>query len=259
MAERKGLERRLFWLYEGFGTGPYLFRWILLAIDAFTVAFFLWAPLQEKTVPFYIADAAIGVFILLDLLARFWISRPRHRFWLNPLNLADAVVLATLLLPMFFTNLGFLRILRAVRLIRAFTFLRRMQNLSGFLKDNSEVIDRVVNLIVFIMIMTSLVYSTQVGKNDEIVTYLDAMYVTVATLTTTGFGDIVLVGWDGKLLSIITMVLGISLFLRLVQAIVRPNRVKTECTRCGLSRHEPDAVHCRHCGELLKRERGDED
>ena len=64
MAERKGLERRLFWLYEGFGTGPYLFRWILLAIDAFTVAFFLWAPLQEKTVPFYIADAAIGVFIL---------------------------------------------------------------------------------------------------------------------------------------------------------------------------------------------------
>ena len=127
------------------------------------------------------------------------------------------------------------------------------------LKDNSEVIDRVVNLIVFIMIMTSLVYSTQVGKNDEIVTYLDAMYVTVATLTTTGFGDIVLVGWDGKLLSIVTMVLGISLFLRLVQAIVRPNRVKTECTRCGLSRHEPDAVHCRHCGELLKRERGDED
>ncbi len=252
MAERKGLERRLFWLYEGFGTAPYVFRWVLLSLDAISVAFFLWAPLQERTTAFYVADIAIVIFIGLDFLARLWIYRPRHRFLLNPLNIADLVVMASLLLPMVLDNLGFLRILRAIRLIRAFTFLRRMKSISSYLRENSEVIDRIVNLIVFILIMTSFVYSTQVTRNPDINSYLDAMYVTVATLTTTGFGDIVLVGLDGKILSIVTMVLGITLFLRLVQSIIRPNKVKVECTRCGLIRHEPDAAHCKHCGEPLR-------
>ncbi len=255
MAERKGLERQLFWLYEGFGTGPYLFRWLLLALDAASVAFFLWAPLQDRTTAFYVADIAIAVFILLDMLARFWIARPRHRFWLNPLNLADVVVLVTLLLPMFFSNLGFLRILRAIRLVRAFTFLRRMKNVSGLLQEYSEIIDRVVNLVVFILIMTSVVYSTQVGKGTGIDSYADAMYFTIASLTTTGYGDIVLEGQFGQILSMIIMVLGISLFLRLAQAIVRPDKVKVTCERCGLARHETDAIHCRHCGEMIKHAR----
>lgn len=252
MRERRGVERVLFWLYEGFGIGPYLFRWLLLAIDALAVAFFLWAPFQDRTGAFYIIDISIGVFIGLDLIARFWISRPRHMFLINPFNLADVAVLVTLILPMFFSNLGFLRILRAIRLVRAFTFLRRMKNLSGFLRRNAEIIDRVVNLLVFILIMTALVYGTQINENEGIRSYLDALYFTVSSLTTTGYGDIVLDGPFGKLLSIFIMVLGISLFLRLVQAIVRPSKVNVECERCGLLRHEPDAIHCKHCGEFIK-------
>lgn len=250
--ERRGIERTLFWLYEGFGTGPYLFRWALLAIDAAAVAFFLWAPFQERTSAYYILDISIALFITLDFLARFWIARPRHMFLVNPFNLADIVVLVTLILPMFFSNLGFLRVLRALRLVRAFTFLRRMKNVSGYLRENAEIIDRVVNLLVFILIMTALVYGTQVTQNEHIRSYLDALYFTIASLTTTGYGDIVLYGTFGKFLSIFIMVLGISLFLRLVQAIVRPSKVKAECSRCGLSRHEPDAIHCKHCGEFIK-------
>jgi voltage-gated potassium channel len=252
MTERRGLERILFWLYEGFGTAPYIFRWILLAIDALAVAFFLWAPFQDHTSAFYVIDIAIVLFIVLDFLARFWISRPKHLFLLNPLNLADIVVIVSLILPMFMSNFAFLRILRAIRLVRAFTFLRRMKSVSSFLRGNSEIIDRVVNLVVFILIMTALVYSTQVTKNPEIQTYLDAMYFTISSLTTTGYGDVVLQGPFGRVLAMTIMVLGISLFLRLVQSIVRPNKVNAECSRCGLLKHEPDAVHCKHCGEFIK-------
>jgi voltage-gated potassium channel len=28
--------------------------------------------------------------------------------------------------------------------------------------------------------------------------------------------------------------------------------VHYKCPDCGLTRHDPDAVHCKHCGELLK-------
>lgn len=74
----------------------------------------------------------------------------------------------------------------------------------------------------------------------------------MATLTTTGFGDITLTGSSGPLLSVFIMVAGVGLFLRLAQTIFRPQKVNFPCPDCGLSRHEPDAVHCKHCGTTLK-------
>jgi voltage-gated potassium channel len=104
---------------------------------------------------------------------------------------------------------------------------------------------------VFILITTALVFETQVGRNDEIRHYADALYFTVTTLTTTGFGDIVLEGTYGRLLAVLIMIFGVSLFIRLAQTIFRPHKVQFSCPHCGLSRHDVDAVHCKHCGEVL--------
>ena len=100
--------------------------------------------------------------------------------------------------------------------------------------------------------MTALVFVLQAGSNAGITDYVDALYFTVATLTTTGFGDIVLSGPMGKLLSVFIMLIGVALFLRLAGAIFRPTKVKYTCPECGLNRHDIDAVHCKHCGEGLK-------
>jgi voltage-gated potassium channel len=79
--------------------------------------------------------------------------------------------------------------------------------------------------------------------------YVDTLYFTVTALTTTGFGDIVLPGTAGRLISVIIMVFGVS--LRLVQVMLRPSKVEYKCPDCGLKRHEYDAVHCKACGRLL--------
>ena len=48
------------------------------------------------------------------------------------------------------------------------------------------------------------------------------------------------------------MIVGISLFLRLAQAVFRPGgKVRHPCPRCGLQRHDADAVHCKACGLVL--------
>jgi voltage-gated potassium channel len=62
---------------------------------------------------------------------------------------------------------------------------------------------------------------------------------------------VILVGNRGRLLSIIIMIVGVALFIRVVQTLFRPNKVRYECPRCGLIRHELDAVHCKHCGKEL--------
>ena len=106
-------------------------------------------------------------------------------------------------------------------------------------------------LLVFIFVMTGMVYATQHWSNPHIANYADALYFTITSLTTTGFGDITLPGTTGRMLSVVIMLAGVTLFLRLAQAMFRPSKVRHECPSCGLMRHEPDAVHCKACGVVL--------
>jgi voltage-gated potassium channel len=98
-----------------------------------------------------------------------------------------------------------------------------------------------------------LTFVTQRGANPKIEDFVDALYFTAAALSTTGFGDVTLIGSTfGELLSVAMMIVGITLFLRLAQAVFRPGgKVRHPCPRCGLQRHEPDAVHCKACGQVL--------
>jgi voltage-gated potassium channel len=141
-------------------------------------------------------------------------------------------------------------VLRALRLIRSYHVLGDLRKQFRFFARNEEIIGSVLNLLVFIFIVTSLVYVLQQG-NPEIANYVDALYFTVTTLTTTGFGDITLHGSVGRMLAIVIMVVGVALFLRLVQTIFRPEKVRYRCPDCGLNRHDLDAIHCKHCGRLL--------
>lgn len=252
MSERTGLNRQLFWLYEGHGKGPYFFRLGLLAFDIATIAYFLWAPFRGEGVSHPGVDYFIGAVIALDLAARFHIAQPKAKFWRRFYNWADLIVVISMLMPLFTQNLAFLRLLRAVRIIRAFTLLRRMKSVSSYLKSHERIFDRVTNLVVFIFLMAGFVYVLRKDQADGIGNYVDALYFTVSTLTTTGYGDISMTGNLGRLLAVIIMVLGLTLFLRLVRAIAVPSdKVEVACKACGLLRHDPDAVHCKHCGETI--------
>lgn len=251
--QRTGLNRQIFWLYEGRGFWPWVFRWALLVFDFLTIAYFLWAPFEASGRTHFLIDYVIGGVIAADLAARLYIARPRHRFFTKWINWADMVVVVTMFAPLLVSNFAFLRILRAVRAVRAFTFIKRVKGLTPFFQRHERVIDKVTNLVVFVFIMAAMVYATQVGRNEDIHTYIDALYFTVTSLTTTGYGDVLMQGQTGRILAILVMVLGLSLFLQLLRAIVEPDsKVEFECETCGLSRHDRDAVHCKHCGSVVK-------
>ena len=165
--------------------------------------------------------------------------------------MTDVVVIASLFLAAFVENLGFLRVVRALRLLRSYHLLRDLRDDIAWFRAYEDVIQRTLNLIVFIFIVTSIVYVSQHGLNPQIPGYIDALYFTITTLTTTGFGDITLIGPGGRLLSVVIMVVGVALFLRLLQAVFRPNKIRFECPDCALQVHDVDAVHCKHCGRVL--------
>ncbi len=248
-----GLRRLLIWLYEGVGRGPVAFRWTVLVFDVLTISYFLVSPFLERDGVHHWLDYVIGSVIALDLAARFYIAPTKKRFFTRFMNIADLIVVFSMLAPLISQNFAFLRVIRALRVARAVSILDTRSPLARYLQLHRVLIERAVNLVVFLFIMSALVYATQVRRaGSDVHNYLDAFYFTVTSLTTTGYGDIQLVGWTGRVLPIIIMLLGVTLFLRLLRALVTPNeRVEVECTHCGLTRHDRDAVHCKHCGEVV--------
>jgi len=140
---------------------------------------------------------------------------------------------------------------RTLRLLRSYHLLRDLRTDSPWFRLYEDIVQRTVNLGVFIFIVTSVVFVTQHAFNPKISNYVDALYFTITTLTTTGFGDITLEGPGGRVLAIVIMFVGVGLFLRLLQAVFRPNKVRFDCPDCGLLVHDVDAVHCKHCGRVL--------
>jgi len=238
-------------LYFGNRTRSNVFRWCLLGFDVLTILYFIIASFFHHTDDIHIIEELIGIIYLIEFLARLYISPTKIRDIFNPISLADLIVIASLLAPSLAENFSFLRIIRALRLLRSYHVFKTLRLQFEYVRRHEDIIFSVVNLLVFIFIITAIVYVLQVGKNPHITNYVDALYFTIATLTTTGFGDITLVGESGHLLAVLIMIFGISLFLRLIQTIFRPGNVRHECPTCGLNRHDPDAVHCKHCGNVL--------
>lgn len=238
-------------LYRGSSPNARLFRFAILAFDIATIVFFVVSSLVRDQPWIYVADAIIAVFIIADLVARFLIEERRSRFLMEATTWADIVVIITLLLPTVVESLLFLRVMRALRLLRSYRVIKDLREEFAFFRRNEETIQSGVNLGVFVFVMTALVYVLQVNTNPQIRNYIDALYFTVTALTTTGFGDITLADTTGRILSVIIMVFGVALFLRLIQTIFRPARVVFDCPDCGLHRHDSDAVHCKHCGRVL--------
>lgn len=245
------LRSRLRALYEGEGEAGDRFRYLLLAFDLLTVTWLVASSFVERGAHHDRIDLAIGLIFLADLLARLFISRRPLRDLFSFWCAADVLVIISLLFPIWGEGLAFLRVIRLYRVFHSPQTLDQLrEDIPGF-RRNEHTIRAALNLVIFIFAMTALVYQTQSGVNDKIGNYSDALYFTVTTLTTTGFGDVTLVGTSGKLLSVAVMIFGISLFLRLIQVVLRPNKAWFPCPTCGLRRHDHDAVHCKACGTVL--------
>ena len=247
------LQDRIRRLYEGRSRRATRFRYALLIFDALSILFFLATATLSLNPALIAADLVIAVVILGDFICRLWIAENRLRHLRQIYVLVDIVVLLSLLAaPFLGQGWAALRLLRALRLIHSYHLLRDLRRDVRFFRRNEDPIVAAVNLLVFIFSMTALVLLLRGGKEPGLETYVDALYFTVTTLTTTGFGDIIMTTGPGRLLAIGIMVVGVGLFLRLARAIFVPAKVRYKCEGCGLLRHDPDAIHCKHCGREVQ-------
>lgn len=246
----QAFRRRLRLLYNGKGKGARLFQAAVVLVDLAIIAFFIATPVLQAQPSFLWIDYSVAALLAIDLVAGLFATTVPTERLRQPTFWVDLFVLVTLLFPASLANLGFLRILRLWSLSRSGILWRPFAKWG--VDKWQEQMHAVVNLLTFLFVATGFIYTFFFRTGAGIGEYVDALYFTVAAVTTTGFGDIVLPGIAGKLTSIVTMIIGISLFVRLAQLVFRPTKVLFPCPQCALQRHDPDAVFCKACGYLLK-------
>jgi voltage-gated potassium channel len=240
-------------LYNGSRVGSRRFRFGLIVFDAFTIVLFIAIAPWPHTVELEALGFVLGLLILADFSARLWIAENRLDMLRRIYTIADVIVIVSLLIaPFIHASLAFLRILRGLRILHSYQLLADLRKSSRFFLRHESAVIAAVNLFVFVFFTTSVVFALFVETTAGFDGYVDALYFTVTTLTTTGYGDITPTTTGGKLLAVLIMVVGVALFVQLARAIIQPSKVNYECKACGLLKHDYDASHCKHCGAVIR-------
>ena len=86
-------------LYEGESRRSVRFRYGLLLFDLLTIVFLALTSFVAGSPSLELIDAAIGLIVLGEFLARLSLSRRRFHDLLHPLGLADVAVIISFLAP----------------------------------------------------------------------------------------------------------------------------------------------------------------
>jgi hypothetical protein len=123
-------------------------------------------------------------------------------------------------------------------------------------------------------VASGLIYSAEHEVNPGIPDYFTALYFGLTTLTTVGFGDIVPITTEGKLVVSGSILFGVTIIpaqaAALADALLNRQKEGNEkrmpdrrenndvelhniCKSCGISPHRSDAMFCWGCGAPLQR------
>lgn len=170
-AKSRGLQGWLRHYYYADSPKAHRFRYAILAFDILTVLFIVFTSFLPRTELIEKIDLVLGALILTEFITRMSCSRSGWRELTYPTTWADIAAIASFLAPVVGEGVGFLRVLRTVRLLHTYQLLARLRKDSSWFRRHEEVILASVHLGVFLFIMTGLVYETQHATNPKIANY----------------------------------------------------------------------------------------
>ena len=196
-------------------------------------------------------EITLGSIFALELTIRWWITEKKTQFYTDWFNLIDAVVIMAVFGKYFVYDALLLQLISGLRLLRSYRVLSTLAKQHKQVFFYYETLKGLLTLFLFVFIMSGVVVNLLGPKNPAINNFTDALYFTITTLTTTGFGDITVEDRTDKLVVIFIMIFGASLFLKLATSLFKGRKVFYRCKECGLTHHEADASHCKHCGSVI--------
>ncbi|MDJ0844714.1 ion transporter [Crocosphaera sp.] len=227
---------------------------ILLSSAIFVLETYL---LPESILKFLTAlDEIILSLFAVEYLTRFWCAKSKLKFAFSLFSFIDLLAILPLFLG--FVDIRFIRILRWFRILRLLRLIKFETSLFGIKSEDGIILVRIF-LILFslIFIYSGAIYQVEHYSNPTVFkTFFDALYFSVVTMTTVGFGDVIPLSEGGRILTVMMIFSGILLIpwqlsiltQNFLQNSQQGNQV---CSHCGLKLHDRDANFCKICGTKL--------
>lgn len=176
---------------------------------------------KESSPTFTVIEWVTTIIFIIDyifrlLTADYKLKKGAISFPIYPLT-PLAIVDLLCILPSFIALSGSLRLLKVIRLIRAFRVIRALKGLRY--SKNMLIIANVIKeqktalLAVFSLAFSYIIISALVIFNvepDSFDNFFDAIYWATVSLTTVGYGDIYPVTDAGRIITMLSSILGIA-------------------------------------------------
>ncbi|MEW5728951.1 MAG: ion transporter [Pseudomonadota bacterium] len=207
-----------------------LVDWFLIALIVLNVAAVVLESMEELVIvhgPVLHGFDIVSVIIFsLEYLARLWTAvdlddpRFRHPLWgrlrwmVTPMAIIDLVAVLPFYLGIFVElDLRAIRVLRVLRVFKLGRYSVAMNVMAAVARQESRAVGAVLFLMVVVLVFTSsLMYLFEHHAQPQVFRDIPtAMWWSVVTLTTLGYGDMVPVTPFGRLLGGITAVLGVGM------------------------------------------------
>ena len=191
------------------------------------------APLETAYRPWFVmAEMAFVTIFSLEYLLRIYYAEDKLKYIFSPLGLVD--FLAILPSYLFFTapllfDFSSLRAIRAFRMLRLFRLFRIFKIISYAQKnrkDTTSVLRHIpwyhIEIYLFalfsvVVISGTLMYLAEYHMPQTPFTNIpQGLWWAVVTITTVGYGDMVPATVLGKLIAVLTMISGLTLFALLI-------------------------------------------
>jgi voltage-gated potassium channel len=195
---------------------------------------------------------------------RLYCAKKPIRYARSFFGVVDLLAVLPTYLSLLFPSTRFLDVIRILRMLRIFRVMKMVQYVddSDLLLNALASSRRKIGIFLFavltlVVILGSLMYVIE-GADHGFTSIPVGIYWAIVTLTTVGYGDISPQTGPGQTLAACIMIIGYSIIAvptgiissEIGRASVRA-KFNRNCPACQTDDHDPDASHCKHCGEAL--------
>lgn len=219
-------------LEDGFNGSPLskilsCFIVLLIITNVAAVVLESYAPIsQGYHLELYYFNIFSVVIFTIEYVARLWACtehqgldastpiRSRIKYFFTPVALVDLVAIVPFYLAFIIPiDLRYLRMLRMLRLLKLTHYFKGLRLFGDVLKKELPSIGAAVFIVTVLVILSaSVMYSVEHNVQPDVFGSIpDAIWWSVVTMTTVGYGDVVPVTFLGKFISIFIMLLGVGI------------------------------------------------
>jgi voltage-gated potassium channel len=208
---------------------------------------------------------SVAIFTI-EYLLRLWCctvdprySRPvigRLRFALRPMSIIDLLAILPAYLPLIGVDLRFIRVLRLMRLARALKLGRysdAIAVLARVLRSRRDELAVMLMVLAILLVLSSgLIYYAEHDAQPEAFSSIPAaLWWSVITLTTIGYGDLYPVTVVGKVIGGFIAIAGIGIVALPTAIIASAFAEELRQRKLATLTSQSTAAHCPHCGRAL--------